>query len=287
MISSCSSRVSWLRDKASCNVATFKLTLAYDGTDFVGWQRQATGVSIQGLIEEALAALDGREVAVAGAGRTDAGVHALGQVASFALQRSIEPATVARALNARLPPAVRVVAVEKVRDDFHARFSAVSKTYLYRICTAPAISPFDRHFVWHLPGPLDLEAMADAARRLEGVHDFAAFQAAGSEAKRTVRRVTRSKLSTTEDTEEQRSGLRVPRVLRGGELIYSVTGDGFLRHMVRAIVGSLVDVGRGRHPAGWIDDVIASRDRRRAGRTAPAHGLALASVEYRALADEP
>jgi tRNA pseudouridine38-40 synthase len=172
----------------------FKITLAYDGTDFVGWQRQATGVSIQGLLEDALRALDDRDVPVAGAGRTDAGVHALGQVASFALERSIDAETLARALNARLPPAVRVIAAEPAADDFHARFSASSKTYLYRIWLGPALSPFERQYAWHLTGALDVDAMTDAAQRIEGLHDFAAFQAAGSEAKTTVRRVVSSRL---------------------------------------------------------------------------------------------
>jgi tRNA pseudouridine38-40 synthase len=251
---------------------TFKITLAYDGASFVGWQRQAEGVSIQGLIEDALRDLDARDVAVAGAGRTDAGVHALGQVASFALERSIDPATVARSLNAKLPAAVRVIGAERAAADFHARFDATAKTYCYRIWIGAALSPFERAYAWHLPGPLDLDAMTAAARLVEGTHDFASFQAAGSDAKTSVRTVLESKLATAEDT------LRVPR---GGELLtYTITGDGFLRHMVRAIAGSLVDVGRGRQRPEWIAEVMASRDRTRAGRTAPAHGLFLVSVEY-------
>jgi tRNA pseudouridine38-40 synthase len=164
---------------------TYKITLAYDGTDFVGWQRQAAGTSIQGLLEEALAQLDQRAVNVAGAGRTDAGVHALGQVASFSLQRSIAGGTLLRALNARLPEAIRVLAVERVPETFHARFAATGKTYRYRIWNAGVASPFERALAWHVIEPLDRRAMADADGCLEGPHDFAAFKAAGGATRST------------------------------------------------------------------------------------------------------
>src|SRR5215218_4033339 len=160
---------------------SFKITLSYDGTDFVGWQRQANGVSVQGLIEDALATLDGRAVAVAGAGRTDSGVHALGQVAAFTLERTIAAGALLRALNAHLPDAIRVVAADQVPASFHPRFAAQSKTYCYRILTGDVASPFERRYAWHVSGVLDLAAMAAAARLLEGEHDFAAFQAAGSD----------------------------------------------------------------------------------------------------------
>ena len=209
---------------------TFKITLAYDGTNYVGWQRQATGTSVQGLIEDALRELDGRDVALHGAGRTDAGVHALGQVASCALDRAIEPDVLMRALNARLPADVRVVSAETVAPDFHARFTATAKTYRYRICNADVMSPFERHYAWHVFGALDVDAMDAAARSLEGRHDFAAFQTAGT-TRTTERTITSS------------------RVRRDSHLVlYDITGDGFLRHMVRAIVGTLVDIGRGRRP---------------------------------------
>src|SRR2546427_2390 len=219
-------------------MATFKITLAYDGTDFVGWQRQASGTSIQGLLEDALRELDGREVTVIGAGRTDAGVHALGQVAGFSLQRDITASALLRAVNARLPATVRVIAAEDAPVNFRARFGARAKTYLYRLWNGDVISPFERQFAWHVAGALDVDRMAQAARAVEGRHDFAAFQAAGNETQTTEREVfssaivstlsTRSKLSTTEETD-----LRVLRVLGGGELIaYEITGDGFLRHMV-------------------------------------------------------
>jgi tRNA pseudouridine38-40 synthase len=269
---------------------TFKITLAYDGTNYVGWQRQATGTSVQGLIEDALRELDGRDVVLHGAGRTDAGVHALGQVASCALDRAIEPDLLMRALNARLPADIRVASAETVAPEFHARFAATAKTYRYRIHNADVMNPFERHYTWHVFGALDVEAMDAAARMLEGRHDFAAFQTAAGRTRTTERTVTRSrvtrvKLSTTEDTEdteEQTSiALRVPGVLRGGDLIvYEITGDGFLRHMVRAIAGTLVDIGRGRRPHDAMREVLASRDRGRAGPTAPPWGLFLVGVEY-------
>jgi tRNA pseudouridine38-40 synthase len=248
----------------------FKITVAYDGTEFVGWQRQASGTSIQGLLEDALRELDGRSVTVTGAGRTDAGVHALGQVAAFTLERSIEPDVVTRALNARLPDAVRVLSTAVAAADFHPRFDARAKTYRYRLCVAPVLSPFERHYAWHV-GALDVDAMRVAARCVEGRHDFAAFQSAGTEVATTERTIAASRI-TSEDA---------------GLLAYEITGDGFLRHMVRSIVGTLVEIGRGRHPASWMDEVIASRDRGAAGPTAPAAGLFLMSVDYRgALADE-
>jgi tRNA pseudouridine38-40 synthase len=280
---------------------TFKITLAYDGTDFVGWQRQASGRSIQGLLEDALRELDGRDITVTGAGRTDAGVHALGQVASFALERAIEPAVLVRALNARLPETVRVWSACRVAPTFNARFDARAKRYRYRICNGPFISPFDRQYAWHISGTLDPAAMADAARRLEGRHDFAAFQGAGSEVATTERIITVSRIvvpgtSTPEDAEDQpplklrRSAEPLAKAEKscGDRLVtYEVTGDGFLRHMVRNIVGTLVDVGLGRRMPESIDAVLATRDRSAAGQTAPARGLFLVAVEYAALAAEP
>jgi len=260
-------------------MATFKITLAYDGGNFVGWQRQAAGASVQGLIEDALRELDGHDVPVAGAGRTDAGVHALGQVASFVLARSIETEALVRALNVRLPADVRVLSAELAPVDFHARFGAKRKTYRYRICNADVINPFDRRYAWHLIGPLDVDAMAVAARCLEGRHDFSAFQAAGTAPRTPERLVTLSRIVTFEDGTTPIRDIRSTAL--GGALIsYEIAGDGFLRHMVRAIVGSLVEIGRGRWPIDRMQDVLASHDRRRAGPTAPAEGLFLVAVEY-------
>ncbi len=242
----------------------FKIVVSYDGGPFVGWQRQASGTSIQGLVEDALAELDGAPVTVIGAGRTDAGVHAIGQVASFSLRRDVAPDVVVRSLNAKLPVEIRVRSAERVPSDFHARFDATSKSYRYRVWNADVLDPFERAYVWHVPGPLDIAAMDDAARMLEGHHDFAAFQTAGGAPGPTARTIARSSVTTPSR----------------GLLTYDVSGDGFLRHMVRAIVGTLMEVGRGRQRPEWIRDVIASRDRAHAGRTAPAHGLFLVRVDY-------
>jgi tRNA pseudouridine38-40 synthase len=246
----------------------FKITLAYDGTDFVGWQRQAAGVSIQGLLEDALRELDGRDVTVMGAGRTDAGVHALGQVAAFAIERPLAADAVVRALNARLPDTVRVLSAEEVPASFRARADARSKVYRYRIWHGDVVSPFERRFVWHVPGELDVEAMRTAAQLLEGQHDFAAFQTAGSDVRSTERNILSSEIQS--DIRSSRSEV----------LTYEVCGTGFLRHMVRAIAGSLVEVGRGHRSPAWMADVLASRDRGQAGPTAPARGLFLVSVAY-------
>ena len=256
---------------------TFMITLAYDGTDFVGWQRQASGISIQGLLEDALRELDERGVPVAGAGRTDAGVHALGQTASFSLNRAIAGDTLVRALNARLPHAVRVLSGEEMPPTFHARFDTRGKTYRYRIWNGDVLAPFDRCYAWHVRGALDVGAMQAAAQLLEGRHDFAAFQSSGSSVATTERLVASSAIFTTEDTEDTEEKF----LLRGGELmVYEVRGSGFLRHMVRTIVGTLVEVGRGRRSVEWVTGVLASRDRSAAGPTAPAHGLFLVRVEY-------
>jgi len=261
---------------------TFKITLAYDGTDFVGWQRQAVGVSIQGLLEDALRELDGRDVTVMGAGRTDAGVHALGQVAAFAIERPLAAAAVVRALNARLPHTVRVLAAEEAPASFRARADARSKTYRYRIWNGDVVSPFERRFVWHVPGALDVDAMRAAAQLLEGSHDFAAFQTAGSDVRTTEREILRSAIES-EIRPSTSSGRPEPVEGRDPQseiLIYEVSGTGFLRHMVRAIAGSLVEVGRGHRSPAWMVDVLASRDRGQAGPTAPARGLFLVSVAY-------
>jgi tRNA pseudouridine38-40 synthase len=269
----------------------FKVVLAYDGTDLVGWQRQAAGVSIQGLLEEALRELDERDVAVTGAGRTDAGVHALGQVAAFSIERPLTADAVVRALNARLPDAVRVLSAEETPPSFHARFDARAKSYRYRICNGDVLSPFERRYAWHVPGALDAAAMQAAAQILEGVHDFAAFRSVGSDVRTTEREVYSSQIA---DCRLQIDGGIVSKGSDafGGSLesaicnpqsaiiSYEITGSGFLRHMVRAIVGSIVEVGRGRHPPEWMAEVLASRDRGRAGQTAPAGGLFLVSVTY-------
>jgi tRNA pseudouridine38-40 synthase len=246
-----------------------KLVISYDGTRFAGWQRQprAEGAaeSIQGLLEEAIARFEGAAVTVHGAGRTDAGVHALGQVASVQLTCSHPADALGRGLNASLPPEIRVTAVEDVAPDFHARFSARSKTYRYMIRNAPIVSPFEHAYVWHVPEPIDLDAMQQAAAALLGPHDFSAFASAGSEPRDRTRTIMRSVV-------ECRDG--------NGLVCYEVTGTGFLRHMVRAIVGTLVEIGRGWRPASSMASLAAGGERSDAGATAPPHGLFLVAVDY-------
>jgi tRNA pseudouridine38-40 synthase len=252
-----------------------KLTLKYDGTRFVGWQRQAEGESIQGVLEDALARFEKGPVTVHGAGRTDAGVHALAQVASASVTCTHDVETLTRALNAQLPPEVRVTSVEDVPPDFHARFSATGKTYRYLLRNTPIADPFERSYVWHLPEPLNLAAMEQAAAHLVGTHDFAAFQSTGTETHGSVRTITRSELCAGVVW----SG---PHHAGGpsGLITYEVSGTGFLRHMVRAIVGTLVDVGRGWRSADSIPALLAEGRRGDAGATAPAHGLILVGVDY-------
>ena len=245
---------------------TLKFTLQYDGTDYVGWQRQPNGASIQGVLEDALAPIEGGPVTVHGAGRTDAGVHALGQVASATVVNTLDERTLARALNAVLPLDVRVLSIEEGEPGFHARFRAVAKTYEYRIVNAPIASAFLRRYVWHIQQPLDLEAIRTAAGPLVGTHDFAGFQGAGTFAASTVRTILALDV-------EDGAGFDLPFVIR-------VTGDGFLRHMVRNIVGTLVEVGAGRWDPWRLLAVLESRDRSEAGRTAPPQGLFLTHVGY-------
>ena len=242
---------------------TLKLTIAYDGTAYVGWQRQANGVSVQALIEDAFAPLLGVRPTVAGAGRTDAGVHALGQVASVVAVTDVPASAIQRALNARLPGDVRVLGVVDAAPGFHARVHATGKSYRYRIATTPVVSPFERWFVWHAPQSLNLTAMRAGAAALVGRHDFAAFQAAGSSVTTTVRTIE-----------------RVDIVDAHGEVRIEVEGDGFLRHMVRTIAGTLVEIGAGQRAAEQMPAILDSRIRHAAGQTAPALGLTLVAVRY-------
>jgi tRNA pseudouridine38-40 synthase len=280
------------------SVRTLKITLAYDGTAYVGWQRQAAGASIQGLLEGAIARIEGEAVTVAGAGRTDAGVHALGQVASVVVPSaatSIACDAYARALNASLPEDVRVRAVEEAGDDFHARFSARSKTYRYRLTRGGLSSPFESRYAWHVTHPLDVAAMRAALDACRGEHDFAAFQSTGTPVRDTVR--TMLAAGVTEMTAPRESlglggelaatatatGVAAAATGAPGDgslLIVELTGTGFLRHMVRAIAGTLVEIGRGRWPPAEMAAILASRDRGRAGPTAPPQGLFLVSVDY-------
>ena len=240
-----------------------KLTLAYDGTRLVGWQRQAEGDSVQGLLEDALARFEGSPVTVHGAGRTDAGVHALGQVASVHLTCTHDVTTLTRALNAQLPEDVRVLAIEEMSADFHARFNARSKTYRYQIRHGTIADPFERAYVWHMPERLDVDGMSRGASAVVGRHDFAAFQSIGSPTRDSVRTVTRSVITDAD-----------------GRLTYEIAGDGFLRYMVRAIVGTLVEIGRGFREPESMASLLRGSARGDAGPTAPPHGLFLVRVDY-------
>ena len=242
-----------------------KLTLAYDGTRFVGWQRQADGESIQGLLEEALGKFEGAPVTAHGAGRTDAGVHALAQVASAIVTFTHPADTILRALNAQLPEDIRVLDIADAAPGFHARFSARAKTYRYQLRAGGVADPFTRAFVWQLSETLDVWSMRKAAAVLVGAHDFAAFQSAGTDVATTVRTIVRSEFVDAGS----------PALLA-----YEVTADGFLRHMVRAIVGTLVEVGRGWRSVESMTQLMNGATRAQAGATAPPHGLFLVRVDY-------
>ena len=247
---------------------TFKVTLSYDGTDFAGFQRQSNARSVQQVLEEALAPIEGSAVVVHGAGRTDSGVHALGQVASFSLTNPISTRDLKQALNATFNASaagdLRVLSVEQARDDFNARFFARAKLYRYRIFNAELISPFERRFAWHIARPLELEPMREAANALVGEHDFAAFQAAGGDVKTSVRTVTSSEWTPGPD----------------GLLTYEIAGNGFLKYMVRSIIGTLVEIGCGRRAVSSVRELLAPRERSQAGQTAPPHGLYLVRVDH-------
>jgi len=242
---------------------TLRLTIAYEGTDFHGWQYQPDHPTVQGLVMAASARVLGEPVKVTGASRTDAGVHALGQVASLVTGSAIAPDALARALNALLPPAIRVLGAREAPAGFDARRSACGKRYAYLIDHGIPADPFRRRYAWYIPRPLDAEAMAAGLRCTRGRHDFSAFCASAGRDRTPVCTV------------------RATRVVRRKRwLVIAISADRFLHHMVRNVVGSLVEVGRGAAPPEWIAELIAGRDRTRAGPTAPAQGLALVRVLY-------
>jgi tRNA pseudouridine38-40 synthase len=242
----------------------FKLTIEYDGTPFVGWQIQAGGTSVQGALTDAIAAFTGERATVQGAGRTDAGVHALGQVAHVDLARDRDSDTVRDALNAHLRPhPIAVLAAEQVPDDFDARFSARQRHYLYRIVNRRADLALERTRAWRVPRPLDDAAMQAAAQRLVGRHDFTTFRAAECQAKSPVKTLDR---------------LDVAR--EGDEVRVYAAARSFLHHQVRSMVGSLVLVGDGKWSADDLAAALAARDRTRCGQVAPPEGLYLVRVDY-------
>lgn len=241
-----------------------RIDLEYDGTDFHGWQVQPHGErTVQGALEAALQRVAGGSVRVIGAGRTDAGVHAQGQVASARVETRLDVETLRRALNAVLPRDVAVLALARAPDAFHARRDAVAKLYAYRIWNGAIRSPLRERTALWMPQRLDRDAMRAALATLAGTHDFASFQAAGSKPGPTVRRLDRAEL-----------------VVAGDALRVELEGSGFLRHMVRNVVGTLLEVGSGRRPADSLPALLAARDRTQAGPTAAARGLTLVHVRY-------
>ena len=245
-----------------------RFEVAYDGTDFHGWQVQPGLLTIQGILEEIISNMEGQSVHVAGSGRTDAGVHAYAQVAAVSLANRIPVDNFRRAVNRLLPPTIRINNVAEADAQFHPRFDARRKTYEYRIFREEVLSPFDQRFVTHHPYPLNEAAIISAAPLLEGEHDFTVFAAADNRDEPT------SKVRTIFSSVATREGDR---------LIYTVRGNGFLHHMVRNLVGTFVDVGAGRRQAKDLDEILAARDRSAAGATAPAQGLFLVEVEYDAV----
>lgn len=247
-----------------------KLTIAYDGAEFHGWQIQPGVPTIQGALNEVASQITQEKIVVHGASRTDAGVHALGQVGHFRTRSAIPAEEIQRALNALLPASIRIMAAEEVGPDFHARWQAQAKTYRYRIYRGAVLPPFENRRALHYSGPLDEAAMMAAAREFEGERDFETFAAS----------------SGSEDDDRDRSTVRgiysseVSRESGGDEIAYVVRGQSFLRYMVRKIVGTLLEVGKGRLAAADIPKLLEARDRSRSGPTVPAEGLYLVSLEY-------
>ena len=263
-------------------MAHFKITLAYDGADFSGWQAQPGQRTVQGALERAWREITGEVVRMNVAGRTDAGVHARGQVASVESATHIVPESLVGALNAKLPEDAAVTSVELASLEFHATHDAKCKRYRYSIYNHPRRPILQRRYAWHIPTPLDTAAMQAGAQALVGKRDFASFQSAGSERESTVRTIFAA--AVTKSGVGQGSAPASSTALAEDEqdalVTIDVEGDGFLYNMVRSIAGTLVEVGRGRRTAESIDEVIAACSRSAAGQTAPAHGLTLLWVRY-------
>ncbi|HEV8429457.1 MAG TPA: tRNA pseudouridine(38-40) synthase TruA [Pyrinomonadaceae bacterium] len=247
----------------------YKLLLQYDGTEFHGWQIQGDLRTVQGELTQALSLIEGRSVNIHGSGRTDAGVHAEGQVASVEIQREISTTKLRAAINANIGRDVRVLSVETVADDFHARYSALEKTYVYRIVNGPVMSPFWWRYAYQDSRPLDLKAMRVAAESFLGKHDWTAFSAAQSDVEDRVRKVTRVEINYRPDDRSYGSLIEI-----------RVSAEGFLRYMVRAMAGTLMAVGRGELDRDSIGEALETSVRPTAAVTAPACGLTLFSVRY-------
>ncbi len=241
-----------------------KLLIEYDGTNYLGWQVQAMGLTIQGMIEEKLKLLTGENIRLIGSGRTDSGAHALEQVAHFKVQNRMDAGTIQKAINSLLPPDIVIKKVEEVEENFHARKQARSKVYEYRILNTPIRSVFHSRYAWHIPQKLDWKEVKKATQKLVGEHDFSSFRSTGTPTKTAIRKVFRA---------EWKRG-------RDGLIRFEIEASGFLKQMVRAIVGTLVEVGRGRISSEEFQGILESKDRKEAGPTAPAHGLFLKKVKY-------
>lgn len=242
----------------------FKLTIEYDGSEYQGWQRQPNGPSIQSTIEDALKRMTRQAITLIGSGRTDAGVHALGQVANFKCDTRIEPDAFQKGLNSILPDDIVIRACDEVPAGFHSRFDAKSKQYHYFILNQALPKAVGRHYAWWIRRPLDVRTMREATHHLLGRHDFKAFEGAGSPRSHTIRHIMRADLTDQPD----------------GIVRFEVEADGFLRYMVRNIVGTLAAVGRGDIDANQFEAILRSKDRNKAAATAPAHGLFLVKVNY-------
>jgi tRNA pseudouridine38-40 synthase len=245
----------------------FKLLIQYDGTNFHGWQIQKNKRTVQGELQKVLSLLEGKKVYVYGSGRTDAGVHAEGQVANVKLTKPFSPEKLQKAINANLEKDLRVLNIEEVSDDFHARFSAKSKTYLYRIINADVVSPFWFRYALHETHPLDISKIKEAAKIFVGKHDWSAFSSADNKSK--VRRILETKVEVYWDKRAMNEIIEI-----------YITGDGFLRYMVRSIVGTLLEIGKGKKEIHQVKEAILTGNKKLAGQTAPAHGLTLLKVSY-------
>ncbi len=246
------------------SVRNIKLLIEYDGTNYLGWQVQPKGSTIQGTLEDKLGLLTGEPVRLFGSGRTDSGVHAFGQVAHFKTRSQMDVRTIQRALNSLLPPDIVIRKVEAVDEDFHARRHSKSKVYEYRILNRNLRSAFHREYAWYIPQKLNFTEMKRASQSLIGEHDFSAFRSVGSPTRTTVRRVVRA---------EWKRG-------REGFIRFEIEANGFLKQMVRAIVGTLVEVGKDKMNSAGFRKILESKDRKKAGPTAPARGLFLKEVKY-------
>lgn len=242
-----------------------RLVIEYDGGAYCGWQRQINGISIQQVLEEGICRMTGEEVRIIGSGRTDAGVHALNQVAHFRTASPLGEWNLLMGINSLLPADIAVREVREVPLSFHARFDAVSKVYLYRICNRPVRSTIERGYSWFIWEPLDLAAIGEAVPLFEGTHDFSSFCSTGSDGTDRVRTI----LALSVDKNSS------------GMIHISVEADGFLRYMVRTIVGTLIDVGRGKCSPEEVSEILAAKDRRKARITAPPQGLFLKDVKYK------